>query len=30
MALKDLEIKRLRDLVDGVNKPKTKDVKWSI
>ena len=29
MALKDLEIKRLRDLVDGVNKPKTKEVKWS-
>ena len=29
MALKDLEIKRLRDLVDGVQKPKTKDVKWS-
>ena len=27
---KDAEIKRLRDLVDGVKEPKTKDVKWSI
>ena len=30
VTMKDTEIKRLRDLVDGVNKPKTKEVKWSI
>jgi len=27
--LKDLEIKRLRDLVDGVKEPKTREIKWS-
>lgn len=26
---KDIEIKRLRDLVDGVQQPKTREVKWS-
>jgi len=30
MKLNEDEIKRLRDLVDGVKEPKTKDVKWSI
>ena len=26
---KDIEIKRLRDLVDGVQEPKTREIKWS-
>lgn len=30
MKLNEDEIKRLRDLVDGVKEPKTREVKWSI
>ena len=29
MKLNEDEIKRLRDLVDGVNTPKTREIKWS-